>query len=117
MKMPRGVQVLRYSAGQVYKPHMDANHRMATVLLYLTGVPLVPLLCWYPALSIESLTCQCSVLVHRMATALLYLTGVPLLKCVAGFVIIVASSASPVCPCCHFLAGALLYRKSSDGHR
>ena len=33
------LQVLRYSPGQRYKPHMDAYSRMATVLIYLTGAP------------------------------------------------------------------------------
>ena len=31
------MQVLRYSPGQRYKQHMDANGRMCTVLIYLTG--------------------------------------------------------------------------------
>jgi hypothetical protein len=33
------MQVLRYSIGESYKEHMDANGRMCTVLLYLTGMP------------------------------------------------------------------------------
>ena len=33
------MQILRYSPGQMYKPHMDANGRMCTVLVYLTGAP------------------------------------------------------------------------------
>lgn len=33
------LQVLRYEPGQQYKPHMDANGRMATILIYLAGTP------------------------------------------------------------------------------
>jgi hypothetical protein len=32
-------QILRYGQGQMYKPHMDSNGRMCTVLIYLTGSP------------------------------------------------------------------------------
>lgn len=31
------IQVLRYAEGQQYKPHMDANGRICTVLVYLVG--------------------------------------------------------------------------------
>lgn len=33
------MQVLRYAEGQQYRPHMDSNGRMATVLIYLTDTP------------------------------------------------------------------------------
>lgn len=32
------VQVLRYSEGQTYKQHMDGMGRMATMLIYLSGM-------------------------------------------------------------------------------
>jgi len=31
------LQVLRYAPGQQYRPHMDSNGRICTVLVYLVG--------------------------------------------------------------------------------
>jgi hypothetical protein len=66
------MQVLRYGRGQQYKPHLDGHDRMATLLIYLSGVaPTMLDFCWL-ALDVILLGC-CSWLTCTASSDLLVL--------------------------------------------
>jgi hypothetical protein len=52
------MQVLRYGLGQEYKAHLDGHDRMATVLIYLSGMPRQCLNFFWLAFDVSLLGCD-----------------------------------------------------------